>query len=209
MTVSKRGNLSSDRQLDYGSVLLAETVTLANDKNPYSGMTNPVLLDGQTSFVFESIPQNFTHLRLMFSDMAHTENSNSGYRLKMAINGDTSNTRYYTRSGIPGGGNYGAQGHTADNTDSVYIGYIHRPENTTWSSSGELYIPLYSKQMPYNQRTGWGQWWSLSTFGYPYVVGWNYYNNVAASLPVTSLSFTMDGAKAFRSNSKVSLYGIK
>ncbi len=209
MTVSKRGNLSSNRQLDYGMVLFAETVTSTNDKNPYSGMTNPVLLEGQTSVVFESIPQNFTHLKLVFSDIAHTENSSTGYRLKMAINGDTNSSRYYTRSGVPGGGNYGGQGHSADNADSVYVGHIYRPENVTWSSSGELYIPLYSKQMPYNQRTGWGQWWALAAYTYPYVVGWNYYNNTAASLPVTSLSFSIESSKAFRSHSKISLYGIK
>lgn len=209
MTISKRGQFNPDNSSQYGTFLLAETTSLSSDKNGFSGMDNPLLVDGQTSIVFQNIPQTFTHLRIMFSDMAHTESSNSGYRCKVAINGDTTSSRYYTRAGVPGGGNYGGAGYGVDNSDSVYIGYVYRPENVTWSGSGEMYIPLYSKTMPYNQRTGWGQWWHLTASSYPYVVGWNYYNNAAAALPVTSLTFTLESGKAFRSNSKISIYGIK
>lgn len=209
MTISKRGQFNPDNSSQYGTFLLAETTSLSSDKNAFSGMNNPLLVDGQTSIVFENIPQTFTHLRIMFSDMAHTESSSSGYRLKIAINGDSTSSRYYTRTGVSGGGNYGATGYTVDNGDSIFIGYVYRPENVTWSASGELYIPLYSRTMPYNQRSGWGQWWHLTAMPYPYPVGWNYYNNTAASLPVTSLTFTLESAKAFRGHSKISIYGIK
>jgi hypothetical protein len=210
MTNIRTGTLGSKRPLNsQGTVLLAETLNIDNTKNTYSGMKNPVMIDGQISVTFSGIPQNFKDLKFVFSDMAHNTSNSTGYRLLININGDTNTTRYYTRAGSQvSGGNTSAAQWNADNTNAFYWGYIYRPENVTWTGMGELNIPRYSTALNWNVRQVNGYWYHISQMTTPFLYAGYYYNNAAASQPVTSVTFTLESSVGFRAGSKISLYAI-
>jgi hypothetical protein len=127
----------------------------------------------------------------------------------MNINGDTNTTRYYTRAGSQvSGGNTSAAQWNADNTSAFYWGYIYRPENVTWTGMGELNIPRYSTTLNWNVRQVNGYWYHISQMTTPFLYAGYYYNNAAASQPVRSVTFTIDGSQGFRAGSKISLYAI-
>ena len=183
-------------------VLLAETQQTSSI-NPVSGMTNPTMIDGTTSVEFANIPQTYRDLRIVFDSMGHNTANSSGYRIMMTINGDTTNQRYYTRA------DNRDTTWNADNTNYIYYGYMYRPENTTWTGTGEIYIPGYSKSRGgWNQRTFWGFWSHMSQSAYLITYKFDYYNNAAADLPITKITFKNEGDVAYRARSKISLYGI-
>jgi hypothetical protein len=210
MTNIRTGTLGSKRSVNsQGLILLAETTTLSENKNPFSGMINPQMIDGSTSITFSKIPQNFKDLKFVFSDMAHNTNNSTGYRLLININGDTTNQRYYTRAGSQvTGGNTSAVQWNADNTTALYWGYIYRPENVTWTGMGELNIPRYSTTLAWNVRQVNGYWYHINQMTTPFLYAGYYYNNQAASQPVTSITFTIEGSQGFRAGSKICLYAI-
>ena len=79
-------------------VLIAETMPTAGTKNAFSGMTNPVMIDGTTTLEFADIPQKYRDLKIVFDSMGHNTANGSGYRIMMTLNGDTNTSRYYTRA---------------------------------------------------------------------------------------------------------------
>ena len=183
-------------------VLLAETQQTSSI-NTVSGMTNPVMIDGTTSVEFANIPQTYRDLRIVFDSMGHNTNNGSGYRIMMTLNGDTTNARYYTRA------ENRDTTWNVDNTSYLYFGYMYRPENTTWTGTGEIYIPGYSKNRGgWNQRTFWGFWSHMNQSGYLITYKFDYYNNAAADLPITKITFKNESDVAYRARSKISLYGI-
>lgn len=187
-------------------VLLAETAATSGTTNSVSGMTNPVMIDGTTTIDFTSIPQTYRDLRIVFDNMGHNTSNTTGYRIMITLNGDTTTTRYYTRSGVQatGSGNW-----NADNTNYLYYGYVYRPENVTWTGTGEIMIPGYSTiRGGWNTRAFYGWWYHMSQSSYqiPYV--FNYYNTADADKAITRITFALDGNPGFRQRSKISLYGI-
>ena len=202
-------NTSSPEQaswLSTGSpVLLAETSSTSGTTNSFSGMTNPQMIDGTTSITFSSIPQSFKDLKLTFSQMAHNTNNSTGYRITIAVNGDTTTNRYYSRSGFQA--TSGAQWNS-DNTERWYYGYVYRPENVTWVGNGEITIPLYSQTMPYNTRGAYGSWFHMTQMTMPAMYGFQYYNSSSAALPITSLVIRMESDPGFRAHSRIALLGL-
>ena len=183
-------------------VLLAETQQTSSI-NTVSGMTNPVMIDGTTSVEFANIPQTYRDLRIVFDSMGHNTANGSGYRIMMTLNGDTNNNRYYTRA------DNRDTTWNVDNTSYFYFGYMYRPENTTWTGTGEIYIPGYSKNRGgWNQRTFWGFWSHMNQSGYLITYKFDYYNNAAADLPITKITFKNESDVGYRARSKISLYGI-
>lgn len=201
------GSAGSGVTQNYSSyVLIAETMPTAGTKNSVSGMINPLMSDGTTSVEFASISQSYRDLRIVFDNMGHNTNNSSGYRIMITLNGNTTNNRYYTRSGVQatGSGNW-----NADNTNYLYYGYVYRPDNVTWTGTGEIMIPGYSKDRGgWTTRSFYGHWFHLNQSSYqiPYV--FNYYNETAAGDPITKITFRLDGDPGFRARSKISLYGI-
>ena len=208
MTNIRNGTLGSKRPLNsQGMVLLSETLNVDGRKNSYSGMVNPVMVDGQTSVTFSGIPQNFKDLKFVFSDMAHNTNNSTGYRLYFTINGDSTNSRYYTRAGSQvSGGNTSAAQWNADNTNAFYWGYVYRPENVTWTGMGELNIPRYSTTLNWSVRQVNGYWYHISQMTTPFLYAGYYYNTADAAKPVTSVTFFLESSAGFRTGSKISLY---
>lgn len=197
------GAASGVTQNNSSYVLIAETMPTAGTKNAFSGMTNPVMVDGTNTIEFADIVQNYRDLRIVFDSMGHNTNNSSGYRIMMTINGDTNTNRYYTR----------AESMTStwntDNTNYFYYGYMYRPENVTWTGSGEIYIPGYSKTRGgWNQRTFWGRWSHLSQFAYMIEYKFDYYNSADADKAITKLTFKVESDVGYRQRSKISLYGI-
>ena len=183
-------------------VLLAETQQTSSI-NTVSGMTNPVMIDGTTSVEFANIPQTYRDLRIVFDSMGHNTANGSGYRIMMTLNGDTTTARYYTRA------ENRDTTWNVDNTSYLYFGYMYRPENTTWTGTGEIYIPGYSKTRGgWNQRTFWGFWSHMNQSAYLITYKFDYYNNAAADLPITRLTFKVESDVGYRQRSKISLYGI-
>jgi hypothetical protein len=183
-------------------VLLAETQQTSSI-NTVSGMTNPVMIDGTTVVEFANIPQTYRDLRIVFDSMGHNTANGSGYRIMMTLNGDTTNNRYYTRA------DNRDTTWNVDNTNYFYFGYMYRPENTTWTGTGEIYIPGYSKNRGgWNQRTFWGFWSHMNQSAYLITYKFDYYNNAAADLPITKITFRNESDVAYRARSKISLYGI-
>ena len=184
-------------------VLIAETMPTAGTKNAFSGMTNPVMIDGTNTIDFTDIAQNYRDLRIVFDSMGHNTANGSGYRIMMTLNNDTNTSRYYTRV---------ENRETTWNTDNVnyfYFGYMYRPENTTWTGTGEIYIPGYSKNRGgWNQRTFWGFWSHMNQSAFLITYKFDYYNNAAADLPITKITFRNESDVAYRARSKISLYGI-
>jgi hypothetical protein len=211
MALKKYGKFGDqNRNLYSGQVLLARTTPLANNYNPYTGLLNPQLSSGTTSILFESIPQNFKDLKLIFRNTGHTTANTTGYRIRININQDSTNTRYYTRAGVQvSGGNTSGANWNSDNTDGIYWGYIYNPTLTSWAPSGEMIIPNYSATMPANFRAGYGMWWHMNQMSYPQPCGFQYYNNSAAALPVTSLLIRIESNHGFHANSEIALYGIE
>lgn len=187
-------------------VLLAETKSTAGTKTSPSGMTNPLMVDGTNTIEFADIPQGYRDLRIVFDNMGHNTSNSTGYRIMITLNGDTTNNRYYTRSGVQatGSGNW-----NADNTNYLYYGYMYRPENVTWTGTGEINIPGYSTSRGgWNVRSFYGWWYhmNLSAYQVPYV--FNYYNNADADKPITKITFKVESDVGYRQRSKISLYGI-
>jgi hypothetical protein len=91
------GASSGVTQNNSSYVLIAETMATAGTKNAFSGMTNPVMVDGTNTIEFADIVQNYRDLRIVFDNMGHNYNNSSGYRIMMTINGDTNSARYYSR----------------------------------------------------------------------------------------------------------------
>jgi hypothetical protein len=184
-------------------VLIAETMPTAGTKNAFSGMTNPVMIDGTTTLEFADIPQTYRDLRIVFDSMGHNTANSSGYRIMMTLNGDTTTARYYTRA------DNRDTTWNVDNTNYLYFGYMYRPENTTWTGTGEIYIPGYSKNRGgWNQRTFWGFWSHMNQSAYLITYKFDYYNNAAADLPITKINFRNESDVGYRQRSKISLYGI-
>lgn len=184
-------------------VLLAETKSESGTVNSFSGMANPVMIDGTTVVEFANISQEYRDLRIVFDSMGHNTANGSGYRIMMTLNGDTTTNRYYTRAD-----NRDTTWNT-DNTNYFYFGYMYRPENTTWTGTGEIYIPGYSKNRGgWNQRTFWGFWSHMNQSAYLITYKFDYYNNAAADLPITKITFRNESDVAYRARSKISLYGI-
>ncbi len=63
--------------------------------------------------------------------------------------------------------------------------------------------------MPANFRAGYGMWWHMNQMSYPQPCGFQYYNNSAAALPVTSLLIRIESNHGFHANSEIALYGIE
>ena len=186
-------------------VLLAET-SMSGGTNSISGMANPTMTDGTTELDFNNIPQTYRDLRIVFDNMGHNTNNSSSYRLMLTLNGDTTNQRYYSRSGVSA---TGASNWNADNTNYLYYGYVYRPENVTWTGTGEIIIPGYSTiRGGWNTRAFYGWWYQMNQNSYqvPYV--FNYYNSADADKAITRITIRMDGNPGFRARSKISLYGI-
>ena len=184
-------------------VLIAETMPTAGTKNAFSGMTNPVMIDGTNTIEFAGIAQNYRDLRIVFDSMGHNTANGSGYRIMMTLNGDTNTSRYYTRVE-----NRETTWNT-DNTNYFYFGYMYRPENTTWTGTGEIYIPGYSKTRGgWNQRTFWGFWSHMNQSAYLITYKFDYYNSADADLPITKITFKVESDVGYRQRSKISLYGI-
>lgn len=207
----KRSGAYRDRKsYSDGVVLLCETSQYSNTINPNSGMINPQLIDGTASISFSNIPQHFKDIKLVFSQMAHNTNNTTGYRIVMNLNGDTTNNRYYTRAGFRAtgsGGNTSVSAPTwnADNTNSFYYGYVYRPENVTWTGSGEVTFPSYSVNSGWS-RSAYGNWYHLNQSDYNLPYGFNYYNGT--TMTISSINLSLESSVAFRQNSKISLYGI-
>ena len=186
-------------------VLLAET-SMSGGTNSISGMANPTMIDGTTELDFNNIPQTYRDLRIVFDNMGHNTSNTSGYRIMLTLNGDTTNNRYYSRSGVSA---TGSSNWNAENTTYLYYGYVYRPENVTWTGTGEIIIPGYSTiRGGWNNRAFYGWWYHLSQNAYqvPYV--FNYYNTADADKAITRITIRMDGNPGFRARSKISLYGI-
>ena len=184
-------------------VLIAETMPSAGTINSFSGMINPVMIDGTTTLDFVDIPQTYRDLKIVFDSMGHNTANGSGYRIMMTLNGDTNTSRYYTRA------DNRDTTWNVDNTNYFYFGYMYRPENTTWTGTGEIYIPGYSKTRGgWNQRTFYGFWSHMNQSAYLITFKFDYYNNAAADLPITKISFRNESDVGYRQRSKISLYGI-
>jgi hypothetical protein len=184
-------------------VLIAETMPTAGTKNAFSGMTNPVMIDGTTTLEFADIPQTYRDLKIVFDSMGHSTENGSGYRIMMTLNGDTNTSRYYTRA------DNRDTTWNADNVNYFYFGYMYRPENTTWTGTGEIYIPGYSKTRGgWNQRTFWGFWSHMNQSAYLITYKFDYYNNADADKAITKISFRNESDVGYRRRSKISLYGI-
>jgi hypothetical protein len=199
-------NLSSPEQatwLSTGSpILLAETV-LTSSVNAISGMTNPVLTTGTQTVSFTGIPQTFKDLTVSITQISHNEANGNGRYIRMNINGDTTNNRYYVRTGIQATG--GANSNQ-DNIDSFQFGPFYDNTQTSWPGMVEFTFPQYSTTLPTNFRQGMGMYWCMNAFTYPMPVGLFYYNNVAATLPITSLNFSWNVA-AFRAPTRIAIFG--
>jgi len=207
MTIRKSGGapgtVSTVTQNNSSYVLIAETSPNSGTINSFSGMTNPVMIDGTTVVDFTNISQNYRDLRIVFDNMGHNTNNGSGYRIMMTLNGDTTNARYYTRA------DNRDTTWNVDNTTYFYFGYMYRPENTTWTGTGEMYIPGYSKTRGgWNQRNFYGFWSHMNQSAYLITFKFDYYNNAAADLPITRITFRNESDVAYRLRSKISLYGI-
>ena len=87
-------------------VLLAETTNAAST-NAFSGMANPVMIDGTTTVTFANIPQTYRDLKIQLSYMSHNTNNGSHYRFSWWINNDNTNARYYSRGGTQASGTPG------------------------------------------------------------------------------------------------------
>jgi hypothetical protein len=184
-------------------VLIAETMPTSGTINSFSGMTNPVMIDGTTTLEFANIPQTYRDLKIVFDSMGHNTANSSGYRIMMTLNGDTNTSRYYTRA------DNRDTTWNVDNTNYFYFGYMYRPENTTWTGTGEMYIPGYSKTRGgWNQRSFWGFWSHMNQSAYLITYKFDYYNNAAADLPITKINFKNESDVGYRQRSKISLYGI-
>jgi hypothetical protein len=184
-------------------VLIAETMPTAGTKNAFSGMTNPVMIDGTNTIDFTDIVQNYRDLRIVFDNMGHNTSNGSGYRIMMTINNDTNSSRYYSRVENRDGT------WNVDNSNYIYYGYMYRPENTTWTGSGEMYIPGYSRTRGgWNSRSWWGNWNHLNISGYLQTMSFNYYNSTDADKAITRLTFKVESDVGYRLRSKISLYGI-
>ena len=186
--------------------LFAETNLLAGTTNLTTGMTNPQMVDGTGTVDFTGIPSTYKDLKIVFSNMAHNTSNGSGYRIRMQVNNITATSRYYTRAGYQASG--GASWN-ADSVDAFYYGYVYRPENVTWSGTGELNMRGYSQILPYNTRPIDGWWWHINQETYPNMyAGYVFNDSSIGSTPVNRLTFTLDGGPGFRAISKISLYGI-
>jgi len=184
-------------------VLIAETMPTAGTKNAFSGMTNPVMVDGTNTIDFTDITQTHRDLRIVFDNMGHNTGNSSGYRIMMTINGDTTNNRYYTRA------ENRDTTWNVDNSSYIYYGYMYRPENTTWTGSGDIYIPGYSKDRGgWNSRSWWGYWHHMNQSGYMITYAFDYYNHADANKAITRLTFKVESDVGYRQRSKISLYGI-
>jgi hypothetical protein len=199
-------NLSSPEQatwLSTGSpILLAETV-LTSSVNAISGMTNPVLTTGTQTVSFTGIPQTFKDLTVRISQISHNEANGNGRYIRMNINGDTTNNRYYVRTGVQATGGTNSN---QDNIDSFQFGPFYDNTQTSWPGMLEFTFPQYSTTLPTNFRQGMGMYWCMNAFTYPMPVGLFYYNNVAATLPITSLNFSWNVA-AFRAPTRIAIFG--
>ena len=197
------GTSSVVTQNNSSYVLIAETMATSGTKNAFSGMTNPVMVDGTNTIEFADISQSYCDLRIVFDSMGHNTSNTSGYRIMITINGDTTNHRYYTRAENRDGT------WNVDNSNYIYYGYMYRPENTTWTGTGEIHIPGYSKTRGgWNQRTFWGHWHHLNQNAYLITYAFDYYNSADADKAITKLTFNVEGNVGYRQRSKISLYGI-
>ena len=197
------GASSSVTQNNSSYVLIAETMPTAGTKNAFSGMTNPLMVDGTNTIEFANISQNYRDLRIVFDSMGHNTANGSGYRIMMTLNGDTTSARYYTRA------DNRDTTWNADNTNYIYFGYMYRPENTTWTGTGEIYIPGYSKNRGgWNQRAFWGFWNHMNQSAYLITFKFDYYNSADADKPITKITFKVESDVGYRQRSKISLYGI-
>jgi len=197
------GSSSVVTQNNSSYVLIAETMPTAGTKNAFSGMTNPVMIDGTNTIEFADIVQNYRDLRIVFDNMGHNTSNGSGYRIMMTINGDTNNNRYYSRVENRDGT------WNTDNTNYIYYGYMYRPENTTWTGSGEMYIPGYSKTRGgWNSRSWWGHWHHMNISAYTQTMAFDYYNSADADKAITKITFKVESDVGYRQRSKISLYGI-
>jgi len=184
-------------------VLIGETMPTAGTINSNSGMTNPVMVDGTNTIEFADISQSYRDLRIVFDSMGHNTSNSSAYRIMMTINGDTTNYRYYTRA------ENRDTTWNSDNSNYIYYGYMYRPENVTWTGTGEIYIPGYSKTRGgWNQRTFWGYWHHLNQSAYLITYAFDYYNSAEADKAITKLTFNVESNVGYRQRSKISLYGI-
>lgn len=187
-----------------GLTLICQTTTVSNTYNDVSGMLNPVVVDGTSTFSFLNIPQDFRDLVITFGNMGHNTVNNGGYRPTMWLNNDTTNNRYYSRQGVQA---YQGASWNADNVDRFYLGYCYRLENNGWASAGELVIPTYSKNLPSNYRNIYGQWWNMNFESYPQPWGGQYYNNTVASYPITRIDFGWESNVGYRNYNQIALYG--
>jgi hypothetical protein len=187
-------------------VLLAETTNTAS-VNPFSGMSNPVMLDGTSTVTFANIPQTYRDLKVQLSYMSHNTNNDSQYRFTWWYNNDNTNQRYYTRGGTQA---TGTPGWNADNVDRFYgwYSYNHLNRGRSWSSNGEIIIPNYSTTLKTNHRGAYGVHFNMESLSYPTQWGWNYYNADVVKQPVTRLDFSWESDVKFSEGSKISLYGI-
>lgn len=199
-------NLSTAEQATWMStgspILLAETVS-SSSTNLMSGMTNPVLATGTSSVSFTGIPQTFKDLTVRISQISHNEGNANARYIRMNINGDTTNNRYYTRIGVQATSGASANN---DNIDSFQIGPFYDYTSQSWPGMVEFTFPQYSTTLPFNFRQGMGMYWCMNAFTFPMPLGLEYYNNAAASLPITSLNFSWNAA-AFRTPTRIALYG--
>jgi hypothetical protein len=211
MTVRKiGGTLASSvavTQNNSSYVLLAETSPIADTINPFSGMTNPVMVNGTGQITFANIPQTYRDLKIQLSYLSHNTNNSSHYRFSWWINNNTTNARYYSRGGTQA---TGTPGWNSDNTDRMYgwYSYNHLNNGISWSSNGEIIIPNYSTTLKTNFRGMYGTSWNMQNLSYPTQWGWNYYNEDAVKLPVTRLDFSWESDVKFSVDSKITLYGI-
>jgi hypothetical protein len=187
-------------------VLLAETTNAAST-NAFSGMANPVMIDGTTTVTFANIPQTYRDLKIQLSYMSHNTNNASQYRFSWWINNDNTNNRYYSRGGTQA---TGTPGWNSDNTDRFYGWYSfnHLNRGVSWSSNGEIIIPNYSTTLKTNHRGAYGVHWNMQGLSYPTQWGWNYYNSDVVKQPVTRLDFSWESDVKFSEGSKITLYGI-
>jgi hypothetical protein len=187
-------------------VMLAETTNAAST-NAFSGMANPVMIDGTTTVTFANIPQTYRDLKIQLSYMSHNTNNASQYRFSWWINNDNTNNRYFSRGGSQA---TGTPGWNADNIDRLYGWYSfnHLNRGESWSSNGEIIIPNYSTTLKTNHRGAYGVHWNMQGLSYPTQWGWNYYNSDVVKQPVTRLDFSWESDVKFSEGSKITLYGI-
>jgi len=184
-------------------VLIAETMPTSGTINSFSGMTNPVMIDGTTVVDFTNINQTYRDLKIVFDNMGHNTDNGSGYRIMFTLNNDTNTSRYYTRA------DNRDTTWNVDNVNYFYFGYLYKPEYTTWTGTGEIYIPGYSKTRGgWNQRTFWGFWSHMNQSAYLITYKFDYYNNADADKAITKIGFRNESDVAYRQRSKISLYGI-